>query len=111
MSLATMLRSRMQVLPAKTFRNVGGATDFKWDESGPAYGCNVQPVDTVKRITLEAMNILVSHQVYFDAKALTLGADDRLKIGSRVFVVKSLEQPEDQPGDWPGLAFVVETRI
>lgn len=111
MSLATMLRNRMQVLKTTVSRQHGGASDFKWDGEGQSYACNVQPLSSSKKLNLLAMNIEATHNLYFDPKQVTLANDDRVSINGKGFKVASLESPIDQPPGWPAEAFIVEAKL
>lgn len=111
MSLATLLRQSMQVLSPSNVRQYGGASDFQWNDDGPAYACDLQPIETTKKLTLLAMGMDSTHMVRWNPADVTVGEEDRIKIESRTFKVVSLDIPIGQRPGWPAKAFVQEVRI
>jgi hypothetical protein len=111
MSLATMLRTSMQVLPAKVVRQYGGASDYQWDDAGPQYPCDLQPTSATKRVTLQVLGIDPTHNLFFNPADVTLGAEDRIKVEGKTYKVLSLEQSGSVRNREPGLAYVTEARL
>lgn len=118
MSLATMMRHKMQVLKADATRQHGGAYDFKWDTEGTQYACDLQPIETSKRITFGAMEVNASHFVRYDPTKIVLTDHDRLKVFDRdnkqigkTWKVVTREEPAGQKPGWPAKAYVAEAHL
>jgi len=106
-----MLPLKMQVLTADVIRRHGGAAEYAWDDAGPSYPCDAQPVEATKKASLHMMEIDASYTLFWDPAAVAIDADARIKINGEVFKLASAKQTTIQRPGWPAKAFIVEARL
>lgn len=107
-----ILPMMMQVLSADQVRQHGGATDFNWDEAGPVYPCDLQPVEASKQVAMLQLGIQASGKLYWDSTQVAIDDDARIKIDGEVYKLSTSSKVtlSQRPG-WSAKAFVMEARL
>lgn len=107
----TIYPMTMQVLSVDLVRRIGGGTDFNWDQAGPSYPCDLQPVEASKQVALLELGIRASGKLYWDPADIVIEDDARIKVGADVYKLSTSASAVNQRPGWPSKAFVMEARL